>query len=128
MRWRGVCGSKSAPIQGEHELFGFLTTEANAAVARVHPKAMPLILRRPGEFDLWLEGDLLDALMLPLLPASACGSTAGGVVAVVEPGRCSARRRQSELLRSSRRRAELGSGLIDQSQKATAAAMQIAEK
>jgi hypothetical protein len=48
MRWRGLCGSQIAPIQGEHELFGFLTTEANAAMARVHPKAMPVILRRPG--------------------------------------------------------------------------------
>jgi putative SOS response-associated peptidase YedK len=25
---RGVRGPKSAPIEGEHELFGFLTTEA----------------------------------------------------------------------------------------------------
>ena len=28
--WRGVRGPKSAPVEGEHELFGFLTTEANA--------------------------------------------------------------------------------------------------
>jgi hypothetical protein len=41
----------------KHELFGFLTTEANSAVARVHPKAMPVILRTPGKFDLWLERD-----------------------------------------------------------------------
>jgi putative SOS response-associated peptidase YedK len=58
--------------QTGRELFGFLTTEANAAGARVHPKAMPVILRTPGEFDLWLEGDLLDALMLQLpLPDDA---------------------------------------------------------
>jgi hypothetical protein len=37
--WRGVRGPKSAPIDGEHELFGFLTTEANAIVAPIHPKA-----------------------------------------------------------------------------------------
>ena len=37
--WRGVRGPKSAPVQGMHELFGFLTTEANAIVAPVHPKA-----------------------------------------------------------------------------------------
>jgi putative SOS response-associated peptidase YedK len=46
--WRGVRGPKSAPVEGEHELFGFLTTEANAAVAPIHPKAMPVILTKPG--------------------------------------------------------------------------------
>ncbi len=39
--WRGVRGPKSAPVEGHHELFGFLTTEANATVAPIHPKAMP---------------------------------------------------------------------------------------
>ena len=43
-RWHGVRGPKSAPVEGEHELFGFLTTEANAIVAPIHPKAMPVIL------------------------------------------------------------------------------------
>ena len=37
---------KSAPVDGQHELFGFLTTEANAVVAPIHPKAMPVILMR----------------------------------------------------------------------------------
>src|SRR5271166_1831017 len=32
-RWRGVRGPKSAPVEGAHELFGILTTEANALVA-----------------------------------------------------------------------------------------------
>jgi putative SOS response-associated peptidase YedK len=36
--WRGVRGPKSAPVEGNHELFGFLTTEANAVVAPIHPK------------------------------------------------------------------------------------------
>jgi hypothetical protein len=40
--WRGVRGPKSAPVEGRHELFGFLTTEANAIVAPIHPKAMPV--------------------------------------------------------------------------------------
>jgi putative SOS response-associated peptidase YedK len=31
--WRGVRGRKSAPVDGHHELFGFLTTEANAIVS-----------------------------------------------------------------------------------------------
>jgi putative SOS response-associated peptidase YedK len=49
--WRGVRGPKSAPIEGEHELFGFLTTVANAVVAPIHPKAMPVILTSPAEVD-----------------------------------------------------------------------------
>jgi putative SOS response-associated peptidase YedK len=67
--WRGVRGPKSAPVEGRHELFGFLTTEANAIVAPIHPKAMPVILTTPGEIDQWLEADALDALALqrPLL-------------------------------------------------------------
>ena len=63
-RWRGVRGPKNAPVAGEHQLFGFLTTEANATVAPVHAKAMPVILTTPAEFDRWLEADTLDALAL----------------------------------------------------------------
>jgi putative SOS response-associated peptidase YedK len=50
--WRGVRGPKSASVDGQHELFGFLTTEPNAVVAPIHPKAMPVILTTPGEVDL----------------------------------------------------------------------------
>ena len=50
--WRGVRGPKSAPVEGEHELYGFLTTEANAVVAPIHPKAMPVILTTRAEVDL----------------------------------------------------------------------------
>jgi putative SOS response-associated peptidase YedK len=42
-------------VEGKHELFGFLTTDANAIVAPIHPKAMPVILTTPEEVDLWLE-------------------------------------------------------------------------
>ena len=62
--WRGVRGPKSALIEGEHQLFGFLTTEANAVVAPIHPKAMPVILTSAAEVDGWLEGDISDALAL----------------------------------------------------------------
>jgi putative SOS response-associated peptidase YedK len=62
--WRGVRGPKSAQIEREHELFGFLTTEANAIVAPIHPKAMPVILTTTEEFDLWLEGETVEALKL----------------------------------------------------------------
>jgi putative SOS response-associated peptidase YedK len=63
-RWHGARGPKSAPVEGEHELFGFLTTTANAVVAPIHPKAMPVILTTKDESDLWLEGDTVDALKL----------------------------------------------------------------
>jgi putative SOS response-associated peptidase YedK len=63
-RWQGVRGSKSAPVDGEHELFGFLTTEPNAIVAPIHPKAMPVILTTTEEFDLWLDGETVEALKL----------------------------------------------------------------
>lgn len=32
---KGVRGTKANPIEGEHQLFGFLTTEANDVVAAV---------------------------------------------------------------------------------------------
>ena len=46
------------------EFFGFLTTEANAIVAPIHPEAMPVILTTPEEVDLSLEGETPDALKL----------------------------------------------------------------
>jgi putative SOS response-associated peptidase YedK len=36
------------------DLFGFLTTEANAEVAAYHSKAMPVILTEPAEWDHWM--------------------------------------------------------------------------
>ncbi len=62
--WHGVRGPKSAPVEGRHELFGFLTSEANAIIASILPKAMPVILTEPSEFDRWLEADTIDALKL----------------------------------------------------------------
>ncbi len=77
--WRGVRGPKSAPVDGDHELFGFLTTEANAIVAPVHPKAMPVILTTPGEVDLWLQGDTPDVFELQRpLPDDALRTVARG--------------------------------------------------
>jgi putative SOS response-associated peptidase YedK len=62
--WKGIRGPKSAPIEADHELFGFLTTEANAIVASVHQKAMPVILMTPAEVDAWLEAEADEALAL----------------------------------------------------------------
>lgn len=58
--WTGIRGK----VEGRHELFGFLTTEANGVVAPVHPKAMPVILSTPEEWRAWLTEPLPDALRL----------------------------------------------------------------
>ena len=42
----------------------FLTTDANAVVKPIHPKAMPVILRTKDEFDTWLHGTTEEAAAL----------------------------------------------------------------
>ncbi|QOZ66345.1 MULTISPECIES: SOS response-associated peptidase [Bradyrhizobium] len=37
-----------------NNLFAFLTTEANAEVFAIHPKAMPVILTTPDEIETWM--------------------------------------------------------------------------
>ena len=46
------------------DIFGFLTTEANAEVGAIHPKAMPVILRTSDEVKHWLTAPIADALKL----------------------------------------------------------------
>lgn len=36
-------------------LFGFLTTDANAEVAVFHPKAMPVVLHKGADLNKWLQ-------------------------------------------------------------------------
>ena len=50
------------------DLFGFLTTEANAEVGAVHPKAMPVILTTPEAVQRWLTVETADlpSLQRPL--------------------------------------------------------------
>jgi putative SOS response-associated peptidase YedK len=45
----------------ELEVFAFLTTEPNAEVGAVHPKAMPVILTTEEEREVWLRADWSDA-------------------------------------------------------------------
>jgi putative SOS response-associated peptidase YedK len=62
--WAGTRGPKAHPVEGEHLLYAFLTTEANAVVKPVHPKAMPVILRTADEIDRWMTAPTEEALGL----------------------------------------------------------------
>ena len=47
-----------------NDLFAFLTTEPNAIVAPIHAKAMPVILTKPDEVEVWLSAPPAEALKL----------------------------------------------------------------
>lgn len=64
MPWDGKRGTKANPADGDHLLYSFLTTKANAEVAPVHFKAMPVILRNEAEWNTWLTGPVPEALAL----------------------------------------------------------------
>ena len=86
--WTGTRGTKSAPVEGEHLLFSFLTTEPNDVVRPIHAKAMPVILTEPREFEAWLTAPVGDALRLQQsLPNDRLKIVATGLKAddVVEP-------------------------------------------
>jgi putative SOS response-associated peptidase YedK len=60
----GKRGTKANPVEGQHELFGFLTTDANAEVRAIHPKAMPVILTTQAEIEQWMTAPAQEALKL----------------------------------------------------------------
>ncbi|HKN28450.1 MAG TPA: SOS response-associated peptidase, partial [Roseiarcus sp.] len=63
-----------------NDLFGFLTTEPNAEVKAIHPKAMPVILTTPAEVEMWLTAPTKDALALQKpLPDGALRIVARGL-------------------------------------------------
>ena len=60
--WRSWVGTPERAASHESLLFAILTTEANHAVASVHPLSMPVLLLTEEERDLWLHAPLREAL------------------------------------------------------------------
>jgi hypothetical protein len=63
-----------------NDLYAFLTTEPNAEVGAIHPKAMPVILTSPDEVETWMTAPADEALKLRRpLPDEALRIVAHGV-------------------------------------------------
>jgi len=61
-RWTSVRKLKDG--ETTDDLYAFLTTEPNAEVGAIHPKAMPVILTTPDEWQTWLTAPWTEAAAL----------------------------------------------------------------
>jgi putative SOS response-associated peptidase YedK len=61
-RWSGVRRVKDG--RGEFDLYAFLTTQPNAVVKPIHPKAMPVILTTPEDIEAWMTAPWPEAARL----------------------------------------------------------------
>ncbi len=57
--WTSVRKVKEGLVKAD--LFGFMTSEPNAEVIAIHPKAMPVILTDPAEWETWLSAPWSEA-------------------------------------------------------------------
>jgi len=60
--WTSVRKAKEGEVTAD--IYAFLTTDANAEVALIHPKAMPVILTTDEEVDVWLRAPAAEAVAL----------------------------------------------------------------
>jgi putative SOS response-associated peptidase YedK len=60
--WTSTRKLREGPVRAD--VFGFLTAAPNAEVMAVHPKAMPVILTQPSEWEAWLDAPLGEAKAL----------------------------------------------------------------
>jgi putative SOS response-associated peptidase YedK len=77
-RWTSVRKVKEG--ETTNDLFAFLTTQPNAIVAPIHPKAMPVILSTTDEIEAWMTAPAAEALKLQRpLPNGALTIVARGL-------------------------------------------------
>ena len=61
-QWKSVRKVKEG--ETTNDLFAFLTTEPNAEVGAIHPKAMPVTLTTPDEIETWMTAPTEEAFKL----------------------------------------------------------------